>query len=382
VGLVTLVLALWVHNVGVLHHVGVAVSVSAFGGHHHHVCVPQRRPRHFGFPGIAHRRIDWRVPMALMEPAPDSSTTTTTTTSNTPAAATTRSSGWLEHVGGGNDTSSSGSDGALYTDASAPLLQEPALSLALLAGTAISTRNDSNVTVKFGDVVAARFPTTVTTSTRTTASALIDNDIVAAAASVRRRNVVGAALGLVWALTQFAWQWTHPVQPIQILASLQQSSAPLSVIGRNGLPTVVDVWAPWCDQCLRSAYTLQQLERDYGDHVNFVLVNGDLRSNGAVIDALHVDAIPHVALIAADGTVETTLIGPIPQAILRADLDVLVANAEQQQLAQAAAVTTEAEAAASGDSEPVVTVRQELPYKMLDVFAGLPSASRRVSFEQ
>jgi hypothetical protein len=223
VGLVTLVLALWVHNVGMLHHVGVVVAVSAFGGHHHHhhVCVPQRRPRHFGFPGIAHRRIDWRVPLALMEPEPGSSTTTTTT-SNTPAtaAATTRSSGWLEHVGGGNDTSSSGSDGALYTDASAPLLQEPALSLALLAGTAISTTNDSNVTVKFGDVVAARFPTTVTTSTRTTAttttaSALIDKDIVAAAASVRRRNVVGAALGLVLALTQFAWQWTHPVQPIQ-----------------------------------------------------------------------------------------------------------------------------------------------------------------------
>jgi thiol-disulfide isomerase/thioredoxin len=325
--------------------------------HHHHVCVPQRRPRHFGFPGIAHRRIDWRVPLALMEPEPGSSTTTTTT-SNTPAtaAATTRSSGWLEHVGGGNDTSSSGSDGALYTDASAPLLQEPALSLALLAGTAISTTNDSNVTVKFGDVVAARFPTTVTTSTRTTAttttaSALIDKDIVAAAASVRRRNVVGAALGLVLALTQFAWQWTHPVQPIQILASLQQSSAPLSVIGRNGLPTVVDVWAPWCDQCLRSAYTL--------------------------IEALHVDAIPQVALIAADGTVETTLIGPIPQAILRADLDVLVANAEQQQLAQAAteAAATEAEAAASGDSEPVVVVRQELPYSCAFLLAFWWAAS-------
>jgi thioredoxin-like negative regulator of GroEL len=197
---------------------------------------------------------------------------------------------------------------------------------------------------------------------------------------------VAAVVGLVLAAAQFAWQSIHPVQPIQILSSLQQSSAPLSVIGRNGLPTVVDVWAPWCDQCLRSAYTLQQLERDYGDHVNFVLVNGDLRSNWAVIEALHVDAIPHVALIAADGTVETTLIGPIPQAILRADLDVLVANAEQQQLAQAATTATEAEAAASG--EPVVAVvdtavaRQELPYKMLDMFAGLPSASQRVRFDE
>jgi hypothetical protein len=48
-----------------------------------------------------------------------------------------------------------------------------------------------------------------------------------------------------------------------------------------------------------------------------------------VSEALHVDAIPHVALIDADGTVEATLIGPIPQAILRANLNVLLTNAPQ-----------------------------------------------------
>jgi thiol-disulfide isomerase/thioredoxin len=410
------------------------VLVSAFGVQHHHPVIQPRWRRIESPVIITNRRIDWRVQsFASLEPEEPggSSTTTTTTTSNTTTPATAASavdrsngsssssirsqpnsthvggtSGLLDHVGA--DDKSISDDGALFTDACRNAVvpvggPEPAaLSSALLAMTATSTTataSDSNF--KFGDVVAARFRTnTVATTSTTTSTAaadaattgMLDQDVIAAA-SVRRRNVVAVTFGLVLALTQFAWQWTHPIQPIQILASLQQSSAPLSVIGRNGLPTVVDVWAPWCDQCLRSAYTLQQLERDYGRDVNFVLVNGDLRSSWPVIEALHVDAIPHVALIAADGTVETTLIGPIPPAILRADLNVLVTNAQQQQqqLAQAVA-SAEATANDGGSSSssasetgPVVdtaVARQELPYKMLDVFAGLPFASRRVSFDQ
>jgi thioredoxin-like negative regulator of GroEL len=69
------------------------------------------------------------------------------------------------------------------------------------------------------------------------------------------------------------------------------------------------------------APTLLQVEEDYKERVNFVMVNGDKRDAWPLIEAFGVDAIPHMALVSADGDVETALIGPIPKSVLSADLD-------------------------------------------------------------
>jgi thioredoxin-like negative regulator of GroEL len=118
-----------------------------------------------------------------------------------------------------------------------------------------------------------------------------------------------------------------------------------------------------CENCKVMAPTLAKLEQEYGDRVNFVMVNGDKSTSWGLIEAFGVDAIPHLALVSADGNVETALIGPIPKHILENDLDVLLANAAAAQL-----TTT------SG-------AKRELPFQMLDVFANHPE-QRRVHFEE
>jgi hypothetical protein len=57
--------------------------------------------------------------------------------------------------------------------------------------------------------------------------------------------MVVAILSVVAAVINYAWQWTHPVTPIQLLFTMQQSSSPITVIGNTDKPTVVDFWAPW-----------------------------------------------------------------------------------------------------------------------------------------
>lgn len=47
------------------------------------------------------------------------------------------------------------------------------------------------------------------------------------------------------------------------------------------------------------------------------MVNGDLGDNWPIIERFGVDAIPHLAMVGADGQLETTLIGPIPKGVLR-----------------------------------------------------------------
>ena len=111
-----------------------------------------------------------------------------------------------------------------------------------------------------------------------------------------------------------------------------------------------------CENCRYMAQTLFQIEESYKDKVNFVMVNGDDPNNWPLIEALGVDAIPHMALLESDGTVDTALIGSIPKEWLSKDIDVLLDNAADNDIQNDKA----------------------LPYRMLDVFANRPPEQRRI----
>jgi len=108
------------------------------------------------------------------------------------------------------------------------------------------------------------------------------------------------------------------------------------------------------------APTLFQIEESYKDKVNFVMVNGDDPTNWPLIEKLGVDAIPHLALVESDGTVDTALIGAVPKEWLSRDIDTLLDNARVKN---------------DGGEE---VGKRPLPYQMLDVFANRPE-SRKIS---
>lgn len=242
-------------------------------------------------------------------------------------------------------------------------------------------------------------PATVSTSSNpSAASTAIDEKQLLK--ERRNRNIVAAVLSISLAILQYVWQLTHPITPIQLLTNMQSTSQPATVIGKNAKPTVVDFWAPWCENCKLLAPTLQQVEQEYGDRVNFVMINGDQNEAWPYIEAFGVDAIPHLALVSAQGDVETALIGPIPKHVLEADLDVLLEDAAASQAAPSVQTTTASTAPgsvniASGESLTSVSEQQleasqsgsvdrprkiQLPYTMLDVFASRPE-QRRVHFD-
>jgi hypothetical protein len=73
----------------------------------------------------------------------------------------------------------------------------------------------------------------------------------------RRRNLGVAALSVLFAFSNFAWQYAHPITPVQLLFTMEQNNAPLSSIGANSKPTVVDFWAPWYVHCMLSYVPLR-----------------------------------------------------------------------------------------------------------------------------
>ena len=177
--------------------------------------------------------------------------------------------------------------------------------------------------------------------------------------------------------------YTHPTTSISLLAEMQQKSDPMNVIGRNGKPTVVEFWAslivnyyfsmdllflilispslnlqaPWCENCKASATTLYSVEAEYRNRVNFVHVDANQNDDTTwlVIDRFGVDAIPHLAMVDANGDVQTALIGPIPRSVLRSDLEVMIENSKLG-------------VNGDGSSEN----RKELPYTMYDAFENSP----------
>mmetsp|Transcript_23995 Transcript_23995/g.35693 ORF Transcript_23995/g.35693 Transcript_23995/m.35693 type:complete len:249 (+) Transcript_23995:3-749(+) len=178
----------------------------------------------------------------------------------------------------------------------------------------------------------------------------------------KRKSIVVAALAFAAAILNYGWQYTHPITSLSLLSEMQRNSADLNVIGHNGKPTVVDFWAPWCENCKVAAPTLAAIEEEYKGEVNFVMVRGDAEESYNVVGRFGVDAIPHLAIIGSDGIVETALIGPIPRNVLRADLDVLLENSKRLP--------------AEGET---VAQKQEIPYTMYDAFRNRPDL-RQVSF--
>ncbi len=177
----------------------------------------------------------------------------------------------------------------------------------------------------------------------------------------RLRNIIIAVSSFAFAIINYCWQLTHPVTALSILVSLENNSAPLTSIGNNGKPTAIDFWAPWCSNCKVAAPTLQAVEQQYGDRVNFIMVNGDDGKNWPLIQLFGVDAIPHLALLSVEGDVETALIGPMSRNVLRADIDALLTKREN-----------------CGEAAPVC--HEELPYKMYDAFSN--RESRRINFQR
>ena len=189
------------------------------------------------------------------------------------------------------------------------------------------------------------------------------------------RNIIVAISSFAFAIFNYGYHFTHPVTAIEILTTMQKQSAPLTDIGNNGKPTVIDFWAPWCGNCKVAAPTLQAVEEEYGDRVNFIMVNADDARNGPLIQLFGVDAIPHLALLDGDGDAETALIGPTSRNVLRSDLDALLNN----DCGTADATKKEEDIQAA---TPTITICQnghdELPYKMYDAFGRRDS--RRINF--
>ena len=106
-----------------------------------------------------------------------------------------------------------------------------------------------------------------------------------------------------------------------------RSAVPLAIALQNDKPSLMEFYADWCTSCQAMAKDLQEIKREYGKNVNFVMLNVDNTKWLPEILRYRVDGIPHFIYLNARGEMVGESLGEQPRSILEADLQALIANA-------------------------------------------------------
>ncbi len=110
----------------------------------------------------------------------------------------------------------------------------------------------------------------------------------------------------------------------------------------NGKPTLMEFYANWCTSCQAMAADLAAIKAEFGDRVNFSMLNVDNTKWLPEVSKYRVDGIPHFVFFDRQGQPIAQAIGEQPHQVLTAQLSALSTGA------------TLAESSAAGEVSPFV----------------------------
>ena len=140
----------------------------------------------------------------------------------------------------------------------------------------------------------------------------------------RLRNGVIALLAIL--LSTLLFIGTQMPTATASLASLSETSTPLNAAMTNNKPSLIEFYANWCTSCQAMAPDMAQLKKEYGDRINFVMLNVDNSKWLPEVLRYRVDGIPHFVFMSRQGEAIANAIGEQPKSILSTNLEALVSN--------------------------------------------------------
>ncbi len=108
------------------------------------------------------------------------------------------------------------------------------------------------------------------------------------------------------------------------LAGLAERSVPLETAIAGDRPILLEFYADWCAVCQAMAADGEALRREFGDRVDFVMLNVDNRKWLPEMQRYQVDGIPHFVFLDATHQPQGTAIGRIPLTAMQENLIALL----------------------------------------------------------
>jgi thiol:disulfide interchange protein len=137
----------------------------------------------------------------------------------------------------------------------------------------------------------------------------------------RMRNFAIAAIAIILVITLGLG-----VRSQNSTASLETQatqSQPIDIALSNGKPTLMEFYANWCTSCQAMAKDLAVIKSEFGDRVNFSMLNVDNTKWLPEVTKYRVDGIPHFVFFDRQGKVLAQAIGEQPRQILAAKITAL-----------------------------------------------------------
>ncbi|MEO0406136.1 MAG: thioredoxin domain-containing protein [Cyanobacteria bacterium P01_A01_bin.135] len=110
------------------------------------------------------------------------------------------------------------------------------------------------------------------------------------------------------------------------LAALAAESVPLDAALTNDRPSMIEFYANWCTSCQAMAPDMATLKAEYGDRIDFVMLNVDNDKWLPEMTAYRIDGIPHFVFLNQQGESVASLLGEQPQTVMAADLEALASQ--------------------------------------------------------
>jgi thiol-disulfide isomerase/thioredoxin len=142
--------------------------------------------------------------------------------------------------------------------------------------------------------------------------------------AIRIRNLVVVFVAIVLSVTIFLGLRTGT--STASLAAMAETATPLNVALSNHKPTLMEFYADWCTACQAMAQDMSDLRQEYGDRVNFVMLNVDNSKWLPEMLAYRVDGIPHFVFLNTEGETIASTIGEQPRTIMASNLEALIAG--------------------------------------------------------
>jgi len=109
------------------------------------------------------------------------------------------------------------------------------------------------------------------------------------------------------------------------LEAIAATAVPIDTALANTKPTVIEFYADWCTSCQSMAPDNKALQQQYGDRVNFVMLNVDNNKWLPEVTRFKVDGIPHFVFLDRGNQTIGNAIGTMPKQILAANIDAMIA---------------------------------------------------------
>lgn len=151
-----------------------------------------------------------------------------------------------------------------------------------------------------------------------------DSSLTPAPFITRLRNFLIAIVAIVLSVLIFLGFRTDATSTS--LTKLAAESTPIEVALSNGKPTLMEFYANWCTSCQAMAKDMGKIRENYGDRINFVMLNVDNSKWLPEILKYRVDGIPHFVFFNNQAQVMAEAIGEIPPSVLETRLDALIAG--------------------------------------------------------